>query len=146
MDQVRELVSQNRKLEAIKRYCDINHCTLKEGKEAVDAICLGCPVMPEKAAPLPANLDSVEALLRAGRKLEAVKLYRDITGAGLKEAKDHIDAMSDELAVREKSWGKRGKGGYEGPEIGTRKIGAWLVAAIVLAVSVAAYLLLRLIT
>ena len=32
-------------------------------------------------------------LLRSGNKLEAIKLYREITGVGLKEAKDAVDAM-----------------------------------------------------
>jgi large subunit ribosomal protein L7/L12 len=32
-------------------------------------------------------------LLRNGRKIEAIKLYRAQTGVGLKEAKDAVDAM-----------------------------------------------------
>jgi ribosomal protein L7/L12 len=35
----------------------------------------------------------VLALVRDGRKIEAIKLYRDITGAGLKEAKDAVEAL-----------------------------------------------------
>jgi ribosomal protein L7/L12 len=42
----------------------------------------------------PNTLDGrVLALLRDGRKIEAIKLYRDITGAGLKEAKDAVEAL-----------------------------------------------------
>ena len=33
------------------------------------------------------------ALLRMNRKIEAIKLYRQMTGLGLKEAKDAIDRM-----------------------------------------------------
>jgi large subunit ribosomal protein L7/L12 len=33
------------------------------------------------------------ALLAHGRTIEAIKLYRDITGAGLKEAKDAVEAL-----------------------------------------------------
>jgi ribosomal protein L7/L12 len=47
-------------------------------------------VMPNKDVP-----PEVIGLLQAGRKIEAIKVYRDATGAGLKEAKDaveHIDA------------------------------------------------------
>jgi ribosomal protein L7/L12 len=36
---------------------------------------------------------SIEDLVRAGRKIEAIKLLRVETGLGLKEAKDQIDAL-----------------------------------------------------
>jgi ribosomal protein L7/L12 len=35
----------------------------------------------------------VLALVREGRKIEAIKLYRNVTGAGLKEAKDAVEAL-----------------------------------------------------
>ncbi|QUQ72085.1 ribosomal protein L7/L12 [Kutzneria sp. CA-103260] len=35
----------------------------------------------------------VLALARAGRKIEAIKRYREITGVGLKEAKDAVERM-----------------------------------------------------
>lgn len=31
--------------------------------------------------------------LRDGRKIEAIKLYREATGVGLKEAKDYVDTI-----------------------------------------------------
>ena len=37
-------------------------------------------------------LDIVE-LARSGNKLEAIKRYRELTGVGLKEAKDAIEAL-----------------------------------------------------
>ncbi len=36
---------------------------------------------------------SVEELLLAGRKIEAIKLYRRQHGAGLKEAKEAVEAL-----------------------------------------------------
>jgi large subunit ribosomal protein L7/L12 len=33
-------------------------------------------------------------LVREGRKIQAIKIYRDQTGVGLKEAKDVIDGLS----------------------------------------------------
>ena len=39
--------------------------------------------------------------LIAGRKIEAIKLYREATGKGLKEAKDFIDRLVEELAERQ---------------------------------------------
>jgi hypothetical protein len=35
----------------------------------------------------------LEALLRQGKKIAAVKRYREATGAGLKEAKNEVDRM-----------------------------------------------------
>ena len=58
---------------------------------------LGFAQMAE--ASLPANnpgnsmLAEVVALLRQNRKIEAIKVYREQTGVGLKEAKDVIDNM-----------------------------------------------------
>jgi ribosomal protein L7/L12 len=45
------------------------------------------------AVPEP-HLERVEALLREGRNIEAIKTYREATGAGLREAKDAVDRIS----------------------------------------------------
>ncbi len=47
---------------------------------------------PQDAA-LQAATSEIMALLRMNRKIEAIKLYRQMTGLGLKEAKDAIDNM-----------------------------------------------------
>lgn len=39
----------------------------------------------------------VDELLRAGRKIEAIKAYRALHGVDLKEAKDAVDARAREL-------------------------------------------------
>ena len=39
------------------------------------------------------GMAEVVALLRLSRKIEAIKLYRQMTGTGLKEAKDAVDSM-----------------------------------------------------
>lgn len=44
--------------------------------------------------PLPADPRTVEALVRAGRKLDAIKLYRDTHGVSLGEAKEAVEAMA----------------------------------------------------
>jgi ribosomal protein L7/L12 len=40
------------------------------------------------------RLEEVTRLLRAGKRIEAVKVYREATGSGLKEAKDAVDRMA----------------------------------------------------
>ncbi|WP_404958131.1 hypothetical protein [Streptomyces sp. 147326] len=49
--------------------------------------------------PEPAGMDEVRALIAADRHISAIKAYRQITGAGLAEAKLAVEA----LAVAEKS-------------------------------------------
>ncbi len=39
-------------------------------------------------------LTAVAELVRQNRKIEAIKLYRELTGAGLKEAKEVVDRLS----------------------------------------------------
>ncbi|MFD5418853.1 ribosomal protein L7/L12 [Streptomyces sp. NPDC127069] len=43
--------------------------------------------------PEPAGLDEVRALMRDGRAVAAIKLYREITGAGLAEAKQAVESL-----------------------------------------------------
>lgn len=42
----------------------------------------------------------IEALLRAGQKIDAIKLYRQNYGVGLKEAKDAVDVVESRLNNR----------------------------------------------
>lgn len=39
------------------------------------------------------TMDDVQRLASAGQKIAAIKIYRKIRGASLKEAKDAVDAM-----------------------------------------------------
>ena len=43
------------------------------------------------------------ALLRAGRKIEAIKSLRERTGVGLKEAKDAVDLLERQLGLHSPS-------------------------------------------
>lgn len=46
-------------------------------------------------APVPAAAgDGIDDLLARGRKIQAIKLYREQTGVGLKEAKDAVEARA----------------------------------------------------
>ena len=60
------------------------------------------PDAPDGGTPV-ADSNSLDgrvlALVRIGRKIEAIKLYRDVTGAGLKEAKDAVEALERDGAL-----------------------------------------------
>ncbi len=62
----------------------------------LDRLLAGLHLEPPPApAPAADPLDPVRALARdPARTIEAIKLYREITGAGLKEAKDAVDQMT----------------------------------------------------
>ena len=48
----------------------------------------------------PANVASdVTEALRRGAKIEAIKLYREQTGVGLKEAKDFVERLQSQTGV-----------------------------------------------
>lgn len=52
------------------------------------------PIPPNKIAPAAAAQDAqVLQLLRSGRKIDAIKHYRELTGCDLKDAKDAIDQL-----------------------------------------------------
>lgn len=49
-----------------------------------------------------APLDRIAAEIRAGRKIEAIKLMRESTGAGLAEAKQLVEEIEKRLPLLEK--------------------------------------------
>jgi ribosomal protein L7/L12 len=71
---------------------------LAEAKEAVELIAAGKPP-PSGAAPsLSADaMQEVSALIAAGRKIEAIKVYRKAAGVDLKDAKDAVDALEGHI-------------------------------------------------
>ncbi len=103
------LISTGRTIEAIKLYREATGVGLREAKDAVESMeesmRSGAPVS------IPATLEqaaahhrspieepgSLEAMIFAGQKIQAIKLYRESTGLGLKEAKDAVEAMEANL-------------------------------------------------
>ena len=41
--------------------------------------------------------EQIKALIMQGKKIEAIKLYREQTGLGLKQAKDYVDALERQM-------------------------------------------------
>ena len=98
LERIRAAAAAGRKIEAIKLYRAASGVGLAEAKKAVEALAAGRPV---GGAPMEAasndDIDAIEAAVFAGEKIQAIRLYRDATGEGLKEAKDFIDAVEAEL-------------------------------------------------
>lgn len=99
--QLAAALRDGRKIEAIKRYRELHGVGLREAKDAVEAMQAGTPL------PTPVLMDPPETglqpeldrLIRASQKIMAIKHYRDITRAGLKECKDAIEARMAELGL-----------------------------------------------
>ena len=45
--------------------------------------------------PLESLEGRLKATLRSGKKILAIKMYRDATGAGLKESKEYVESLQD---------------------------------------------------
>ncbi len=87
--QIGQLLSKNKKIEAIKLVIDTTKCGLKEAKNFIDHYAAGW-----SADNAPVNTDQeILSLLAQGRKLEAVKLYKESSRAELAESKDYVEAL-----------------------------------------------------
>jgi ribosomal protein L7/L12 len=96
--ELRSLLENGRKIEAIKLFRERTGAGLAQAKEAVEAFERGETL----AAKVPADSDlerEIVPLLEQGKKIEAVKLYREKAGAGLKEAKDAVEALAAERHI-----------------------------------------------
>jgi len=99
--EVRRLMAAGNKIEAIKRVREQTGLGLKEAKERVEAMEAGQPLRLDPASPVavpnPSRTDGmswseIERLARSGKKIEAIKLHREIFGTGLAEAKAAVEA------------------------------------------------------
>lgn len=107
MREVVALAQAGKVIEAIKLYRQMTNCGLAEAKTAVDNIRAGRPIQPVQAygeAPNEGTTGGsmrsdqkaeIRRLMQANQKIEAIKLYRQITGVGLKEAKDAVEALAN---------------------------------------------------
>ena len=95
--EVLEALASGKKILAIKRYRELTGLGLKESKEAVERLQARGPRSPEpKRAATggdPSQDPQVLEALASGKKILAIKRYRELTGLGLKESKDAVDRM-----------------------------------------------------
>jgi ribosomal protein L7/L12 len=98
LDDIKAEIAAGNKIAAIKLYRDATGAGLAEAKEAVELIEAGKPP-PSGAAATPSAdaMQQVSALVAAGKKIEAIKVYRTAAGVDLKGAKDAVDALEVRL-------------------------------------------------
>lgn len=107
-EEIATLLRNNKRLEALKELRAASGADLKRAKEVIDRVAAGqsfrsmVSLKGEEQADsdsetelkqIEEELDGrLRDLLAKGRKIDAIKLYREQTGASLKEAKEAIEA------------------------------------------------------
>jgi len=94
--QIREYILNQQLINAIKLYREATGVGLAEAREAVEAM-----ARDEFAKPPMGTVDydnpileaRIKSLLAQRQKIEAIKIYREEYGVGLKQAKDAVDRM-----------------------------------------------------
>ena len=104
--QISELIARNQKIAAIKLYHEATGSSLKDAKEAIEAIEMGAAVnfpAPTQMSTLDTSLNNrIQRLLIERKKIEAIRVYREAYNCGLKEAKEAVDAI--EMQMRMESY------------------------------------------
>ena len=73
---------------------------LAEAKAAVEALDRGESAPPHADAPAPPEVDALLwESLKSGRKIDAIKRYRELTGCGLRDAKEAVEGMAREHGI-----------------------------------------------
>ncbi len=88
---IRDLLKAGRRDEAVELYAKFAGVDEYTAQDAVADIERAMR-LEDDTAPDP-ELSPVLELLRAGNKIAAIKAYRDLTGAGLAEAKDAVETL-----------------------------------------------------
>lgn len=90
-------LQQGDTIEAIKRLRQSSGLGLKEAKDVIDDHLRGLPVSITPSESADALPPAVVDALQRGNKIEAIKLLREHSGLGLKEAKDAVEASQVEV-------------------------------------------------
>ena len=94
LDDIKAEIVAGNMISATRLYRDATGTGLAEAKQAVELIAAGKPPPSGAATSLAADaMQEVSALIAAGRRIDAIKVYRKAAGVDLKDAKDAVDAL-----------------------------------------------------
>lgn len=94
--EIQALMTQNKKISAIKKFRKYTGLGLKESKDYVEALSqhkAAWPDVPLKGGITPELKKELKNLISDNRKIEAIRLLRERSGLGLKQAKEYIDEL-----------------------------------------------------
>jgi ribosomal protein L7/L12 len=127
-ENVIEALQRGDTIEAIKRLRESTGLGLKEARDRIDQHLRGDPAPASVPGSLPPE---VVAAMRQGRKIEAIRLLRERTGLGLKDAKEAVESIRRETPGM--------MGGRSPIQVeGSRNV-LWLLAVIAVAALLAWY-------
>lgn len=98
-NEIKELVDQGQKIQAVKRYMELTDAGLKEAKDFVDQLTEGSGGGTAEKLTEEEFQKELSRLLTNGQAIPAIKLYRNQFGVGLKEAKQQVEAIAKEMGV-----------------------------------------------
>ena len=99
---VRDLLDEGRKDEAIDLYAKfagVDQYTAEDAVEQIEREMRLGDEAKDVEGLTTSDREAIQQLLKRGNKIEAIKIYRDKTGLGLKESKDVIDVMEREMRL-----------------------------------------------
>jgi len=113
IQEMRNAMLAGNKIEAIKIFRQLYNVDLAQAKNMIDDLMDGKVVRIQRGKPLDqivvatfsgdagSSLQGVrlQQALQAGNKIEAIKIYREMTNVGLKEAKDAVELMQVTLGT-----------------------------------------------
>ncbi|MEM9282294.1 MAG: hypothetical protein AAGA96_10735 [Verrucomicrobiota bacterium] len=106
IDELKAFLSDGRKIEAIQVFRDITGSGLAEAKRAIDRLessgTLDSVTWPEGRE---AQMSEIQDLLRRRKKIEAIKIYRETTGSGLKDAREAVEEIEASMGLARSSVG-----------------------------------------
>lgn len=102
LQNIEQRIAEGKKIQAIKLYREQMKTGLKEAKEAIDHFELTGSWAPISQENNIEHDNEIESLIRQGKIIGAIKLYREQTGKSLPEAKDFIENLDvyKELRLR----------------------------------------------
>jgi ribosomal protein L7/L12 len=81
------LINSGKKTEAVNAYLEEQNCGLTEAREYIDNLEKRCSVYSGDAK----GDDNLIRLIKSGKKIEAIKYYRELTRCTLIEAKNYVE-------------------------------------------------------
>lgn len=96
VQKIHEYIHNQQLIHAISLYREATGVSLAEAKAAVEEMAYGESIKPPSGT---RDLDSpilngrLKSLISKGRKVDAVRIYREEYGVGLKESKDAVDRL-----------------------------------------------------
>jgi ribosomal protein L7/L12 len=108
VQKIHDYIHNQQIIHAIKLYREATGASLVEAKSAVEEMARDEFSKPQSGVrdyDNPILESRLKSLLVKGRKIDAVKIFREEYGVGLKEAKDHVDQIEASMRRENPSMG-----------------------------------------